>query len=226
MGYNRFLLQEKPGELNEEQKRILDESVQSCERLLNIVNEMLDFSRIESGNLKLQNQQSDVLGLLRRVYRQMKLISDREQIELTLSLPEEPVLLIHDPDRIEQVLVNLISNAIKFTPAGGVITLSARQRAQNGRGFLEISIADTGIGLSGSMKDKIFKEYQPFLSKEPGDPSHQKGVGLGLAISKKIVEAHGGRIWAEGETGQGATFRFTLPFPLREHARAERNLSA
>ena len=225
MGYNRFLFQEKPGELNSEQKRILDESVQSCERLLNIVNEMLDFSRIESGNLKLQNQQSDVLGLLRRVYRQMKLISDREQIDLALNLPEGPVLLIHDPDRIEQVLVNLISNAIKFTPAGGVITLSARQRAQNGNGFLEVSISDTGIGLSGSMKGKLFKEYQPFLSKEPG-PSHQKGVGLGLAISKKIVEAHGGRIWAEGETGQGATFRFTLPFPLREHARGERNLSA
>ena len=225
MGYNRFLLQEKPGELNSEQKRILDESVQSCERLLNIVNEMLDFSRIESGNLKLQNQQSDVLGLLRRVYRQMKLISDREQIDLALNLPEAPVLLIHDPDRIEQVLVNLISNAIKFTPAGGVITLSARRKAQNGSGFLEVSISDTGIGISGSMKETIFKEYQPFLSKEPG-PSHKKGVGLGLAISKKIVEAHGGRIWAEGETGQGATFRFTLPFPLREHASDERNLSA
>jgi len=225
MGYNRFLLQEKPGELNSEQKRILDESVQSCERLLNIVNEMLDFSRIESGNLKLRNQQSDVLGLLRRVYRQMKLISDREQIDLALNLPEAPVPLIHDPDRIEQVLVNLISNAIKFTPAGGVITLSAQVRAQNGSGFLEVSISDTGVGLSGSMKDKIFKEYQPFLSKEPG-ASHSKGVGLGLAISKKIVEAHGGRIWAEGETGQGATFRFTLPFPLRESARSERNLSA
>jgi PAS domain S-box-containing protein len=225
MGYNRFLLQEKPGELNSEQKRILDESVQSCERLLNIVNEMLDFSRIESGHLKLQNQQSDVLGLLRRVYRQMKLISDREQIDLALSLPETPVLLVHDPDRIEQVLVNLISNAIKFTPSGGVITLSARERAQNGRGFFEVSISDTGVGLSGSMKDKIFKEYQPFLSKERG-PSHQKGVGLGLAISKKIVEAHGGRIWAEGETGEGATFRFTLPFALREPARGERNLSA
>jgi len=155
----------------------------------------------------------------------MKLISDREQIDLVLNLPEAPVLLIHDPDRIEQVLMNLISNAIKFTPAGGVITLSARERAQNGSGFLEISISDTGVGLSPSVKDKIFKEYQPFLSKEPG-PSHHKGVGLGLAISKKIVKAHGGRIWAEGETGQGATFRFTLPFRLLEQARGERNLSA
>ncbi len=214
MGYNRFLLQERPGGLNAEQKRILDESVQSCERLLNIVNEMLDFSRIESGKLKLQNRESDVLGLLRRVYRQMKLISDREKIELVLNLPEAPVLLLHDPDRIEQVLVNLISNAIKFTPSGGVITLSAQERAQNGRGFLEISVSDTGVGLSPSVQDKIFREYQPFLSKEAG-PSQHKGVGLGLAISKKIVEAHGGRIWAEAAQGKGATFRFTLPSSTR-----------
>ncbi len=225
MGYNRFLLQEKTGELNPEQKRILDESVQSCERLLNIVNEMLDFSRIESGQLKLQNQQSDVLGLLRRVYRQMKLIADREEIELMLDVPDAPVLIIHDPDRVEQVLVNLISNAIKFTPSGGVITLSARERARNGSGFLEIAISDNGVGLSPSMMGKIFKDYQPFLSQEAG-PSHPKGAGLGLAISKKIVEAHGGRIWAESKKGEGATFLFTLPFPLSGHVSDERNLSA
>jgi PAS domain S-box-containing protein len=225
MGYNRFLLQEKAGDLNQEQRRILDESVQSCERLLNIVNEMLDFSRIESGKLELRNQQSDVVSLLRRVYRQMKIISDREQIELVLDLPEEPIQLVHDPDRIEQVLVNLISNAIKFTQSDGVITLSAEQKAQNGRGFLEISVSDTGVGLSPSMLDKIFKEYHPFLSKEPG-PSGEKGVGLGLAISKKIVEAHGGQIWAEGRKGQGATFRFTLPCAISGHDIREENLSA
>jgi signal transduction histidine kinase len=75
------------------------------------------------------------------------------------------------------------------------------------------------------MLDKIFEEYQPFLSKGGGQ-SGQKGVGLGLAISKKIVEAHGGEIWAEGREGEGATFRFTIPFPMREHAMRERNLSA
>jgi PAS domain S-box-containing protein len=225
MGYNRFLLQERPGALNPEQKRILEESVQSCERLLNIVNEMLDFSRIESGKLKLQNQQSDVLGLLRRVYRQMKMIADREKIDLSLDLPEVPAILIHDPDRIEQVLVNLISNAIKFTPSGGSITLSARERTKHGRGLLEIAISDTGVGLSGSMLEKLFKGFQPFLPPESG-PSERKNVGLGLAISKKIVEAHGGEIWAEGAEGEGATFRFTLPLPLEAQVPRERNLSA
>ncbi len=225
MGYNRFLLQERTGDLNAEQKRILEESVQSCERLLNIVNEMLDFSRIESGQLKLQNQQSDVLGLLRRVYRQMKLIADREEIELILDVPDAPVPVIHDPDRIEQVLVNLVSNAIKFTPAGGFITLSARERAQNVSGFLEVAVSDTGVGLSPSMMGKIFKEDPPFLSKEEGSSQHH-GAGLGLAISKKIVEAHGGRIWAESRKGEGATFLFTIPFSLSGQVRDERNLSA
>jgi PAS domain S-box-containing protein len=225
MGYNQFLVQDKAGDLNPEQKRILEESVQSCERLLNIVNEMLDLSRIESGNLELQNRPGDALALLRRVYRQMKIIADREQIDLVLDVPEEPIQLVYDPDRIEQVLVNLISNAIKFTESGGVITLSAKKRAQNGRGFLEISVSDNGVGLSRSMLDKIFKEYEPFLSKGAG-PSRQKGVGLGLAISKKIVEAHGGQIWAEGKKGQGATFRFSLPVPMQGHDMSERNLSA
>lgn len=225
MGYNRFLLQEKAGALNPEQQRILEESVQSCERLLSIVNEMLDLSRIESGKLKLQKQQSDILGLLRRVYRQMKMIADREKIELALNLPEAPVVLVHDPDRIEQVLVNLISNAIKFTPAGGCITLSATEREQPGGAGLEISIRDTGVGLPGAVLERLFRDETPFLSEGPGGSPH-KVVGLGLAISKRIVEAHGGRIWAEAGEGPGATFRFTLPRVLQEQVRAERNLSA
>ncbi len=225
MGYSRFLLQEKAGSMNAEQKRILGESVQSCERLLNIVNEMLDLSRIESGKLKLRKQQSDLFGLLRRVYRQMKMISDREQIDLSLRLPETRAILVHDPDRIEQVLVNLISNAIKFTPAGGFITLSAQEKVQNGRGFIEVSVRDTGVGLPGSVLEKLFEDDPQLLLEGPG-ASPRKGVGLGLAISKRIVEAHGGRIWAEGEEGRGATFRFALPLGSEERSHAERNLPA
>jgi signal transduction histidine kinase len=123
------------------------------------------------------------------------------------------------------VLVNLISNAIKFTPAGGLIALSAQERVQNGRGFIEVSVSDTGAGLPGSVLEKLFKDDPPLLLQESGT-SPQKGVGLGLAISKRIVEAHGGRIWAEGEEGRGATFRFTLPWELEARARGERTLSA
>ncbi len=215
MGYNRFLLSGKAGRVNPEQKRILEESIQSCERLLNIVNDMLDFSRIESGMLELRSRRADLTELLKRVYRQMKLISDRGRIDLVLRLPEAPLELEHDPDRIEQVLVNLISNAIKFTHAGGNVTVAARKRAENGTAVAEVSVSDTGVGLSPSVLKMLFRGDRPFVSSLP-DASRAKGAGLGLAISKRIVEAHGGRIWAEGREGEGAKFVFTLPFDTRE----------
>ena len=223
IGYNHFLLQEKAGAVYAEQKRILEESVQSCERLLNIVNEMLDFSRIETGNLQLHLKENNVLELLERVYRQMKIISDRASLGFFLRIPSEPIVLKYDTDRIEQVLVNLISNAIKFTPSGGVITLSASERFEKGETLLDLSISDTGKGLSPSLQDKIFEEDQPFI--ETGLlPSQKKGVGLGLAISKRIVEAHGGRIWVKSKEGQGATFTFCLPGGTRPETKDEQGI--
>jgi signal transduction histidine kinase len=196
--------------LEAEQKRILEESVQSCERLLNIVNEMLDFSRIETGNLVLHPKDNDVIMLLERVYRQMKIISDREDIELAVHLPGSPLYLRHDPDRLEQVLVNLISNAIKFTPKGGRITLSAKKTRLDEHEVFAFCVTDTGKGIPPSLMDQIFKEGQPFL-RDPLQGNRKKGVGLGLAISKRIVDAHGGRIWAESREGEGAAFHVCLP---------------
>lgn len=210
MGYNRFLVQEKAGGVNDEQRRILQESVQSCERLLGIVNEMLEFSRIESGRMSLRSRESDLLALLERVYRQMKTISDREAIGFDLRLPEGPLRLEHDSDRIEQVLVNLISNAIKFTSSGGTITLSAKQMSHNGQPGVEVAVSDSGIGMPSEMVEQVLREGQPFVAR-PGASGGQKGVGLGLAISRRIVEAHGGKIWVESEEGKGSTFCFTLP---------------
>jgi PAS domain S-box-containing protein len=212
IGYNNFLLQERAGKLLAGQKKILSESVESGERLLNIVNEMLDFSRIETGSLDLHLKENDILVLVERVHRQMKIIADKAKIDFRLRLPEGCVSFLHDPDRIEQVLVNLISNAIKFTPEGGRITLSAGVMEEDGKGILEVSVADNGRGLSAAMMEKIFAEGQPFVA-HPVVPLHRKGVGLGLAISRRIVEAHKGRIWAESREGEGATFTFRLPFP-------------
>lgn len=211
IGYNQFLIQEKAGKIQASQRDILEESVRSCERLLNIVNEVLDFSRIETGKLELHLKEQDVLELMERVYRQMKIIADRNRIDLRLKRPEKSITLPHDPDRIEQVLVNLISNAIKFTPSGGTITLSARRKGGRRDPVLELSVADTGRGLSGSVAKRVFQDDHPFVSNE-FKTANQKGVGFGLAISRRIVEAHGGRIWVESEEGKGATFRFSLPF--------------
>ena len=211
IGYNQFLLQEKAGKVQSAQKNILEESVQSCERLLNIVNEMLDFSRIETGNLELHLKENDILVLLERVYRQMKIISDRATIDLHLQIPKEPVVFAFDPDRVEQVLVNLISNSIKFTSPGGTVILTAQIKVEKQDTVIELSVSDTGKGLSPDMVNRIFQDDHPLVSNDFAS-SHAKGMGLGLAISRRIVEAHGGRIWGEGKEGKGATFTFDLPF--------------
>ena len=219
LGYDRMLLQEKSGPLNHEQKRILEESVQSCERLLNIVNEMLDFTKLESGKLMLHKREDDILSLLKRVYRQMKMISDRAGIQLELDLPDGRFRMPYDPDRIEQVLVNLISNAIKFTPPKGTITLSACKREGPEEGWFEIAVCDTGKGLSTKRVEKVFDGLYPFprATKELR-PSRGTGTGLGLGICRRIVEAHGGRIEARSKEGHGSTFVFSLPLSVQKAA--------
>jgi len=221
IGYNQFLLQEKAGKVQPAQRKILEESIQGCERLLNIVNEMLDFSRIETGHLKLHLKDQDALLLLKRVCRQMKIIADRAEIHLRLQIPAKSVCCSHDPDRLEQVLVNLISNSIKFTAPGGEITLSARTKRENGKGYLEFTVTDNGRGLSRELMERIFSSGQPLVAQDYAG-SRRKGVGLGLAISRRILETHGCRLWAESEEGQGATFGFSLPLAERPKPEGKR----
>ena len=225
LGYDRLLLQEKFGPLNREQKRILEESVQSCDRLLSIVNEMLDFTKLESGKLMLHKREDDILPLLKRVYRQMRIIADRAGIEFLLDVPEEPFRMPYDPDRIEQVLVNLISNAIKFTPPKGTVTLSACQREVPEGNWFEISVSDTGEGLPGTAAEKIFDGIYPFPHETTElCPSRGMGTGLGLGICRRIVEAHGGRIEARSKEGCGSTFVFSLPVSAQKMAEDEERM--
>jgi two-component system, sensor histidine kinase ChiS len=119
-----------------------------------------------------------------------------------------------DRDRVAQVLTNLIGNAIKFTPARGKVTLSAHR---NGGSWAEVTIADTGPGIPGAEAEKIFDEF--YQVTRPGKDKSQ-GVGLGLAISRKLIEMHGGRIWVESEVGRGSVFHFTLPTQAMEQAKS------
>lgn len=211
LGYNRLLLQGKLGPLTEDQTRVLEESVQSCERLLQIVSDMLDFTRLESGKIRLQKRREDIVPLLHRVYRQMKMISDRSGVRFVLDVQEGSIPFPFDPDRVEQVLVNLISNAIKFTPRDGSVTLSARRREGADGEWVEVMVRDTGKGFPASMVDKAFDGIFPagWGPSEKGDS--EEGSGLGLGICKRIVEAHGGRIRLESQEGKGSTFVFYLP---------------
>ncbi len=211
LGYNRLLLQGKLGPLTEDQARVLEESVQSCERLLQIVSDMLDFTRLESGKIRLQKRREDIVPLLGRVYRQMKMISDRSGVRFLLDVQEDSIRFPFDPDRIEQVLVNLISNAIKFTPREGSVTLSALRREGTDGAWVEVMVRDTGRGFPASMVEKAFDGIFPAVWSPSGTRDPEEGSGLGLGICKRIVEAHGGRIRLESREGEGSTFIFCLP---------------
>jgi PAS domain S-box-containing protein len=228
LGYNRLLLQGKLGPLTEDQTRVLEESVQSCERLLQIVSDMLDFTRLESGKLVVQKRREDVVPLLKRVYRQMKMISERSGVRFFLDVQEDAIRFPFDPDRIEQVLVNLISNAIKFTPPEGSVTLSACRKEGADGDWVEVVVRDTGRGFPASMVDKAFDGIFPLVWSPEGMRGPEAGSGLGLGICKRIVEAHGGRIWLKSREGEGTTFVFCLPCEedgsdFAEAAEAQRN---
>ncbi len=223
LGYSQLLLSEKLGPLSREQKRVLVESDKNCERLLDIVNDVLDLSKIEAGKMDISPREANIVELVQRVYRQMKIISDRSHLRLTLKVPRKPIIASFDPDRIEQVLMNLISNAIKFTPENGRIELSVAPVAKGTAGrCVRIAVSDTGRGLPKEMLDKVFDEFHQISPQ--GIPLEKRGSGLGLAISKKIIERHGGTIWAESEEGKGSTFSFTLPLTSTSRSRREQTI--
>lgn len=205
-GYLDSLQDGFAGELNDAQKGIVSETLSSCHRMEALISDMLDLNRIEAGRMPMELMEMPVIHVVQKVAGQM--IPLLQKKKLTLDIREENMELParFDEDRITQVLVNLVSNAIKFTPQGGRITVSAKRGAGKGPSFFQISVADTGIGISEEDLPRIFEEFA-----QVGEPGKEEGTGLGLAICLRIVEAHEGRIWAESVLGQGTTFHFTLP---------------
>src|SRR6185437_746706 len=127
----------------------------------------------------------------------------RADVELALTTDPEEILVTADERRLRQVVFNLVSNAVKFTPANGLIDVSARID----NGLVEVVVADTGPGIAAEDIDRIFEEFEQTVEGRKAE-----GTGLGLTLSRKLVELHGGRLWAESEAGRGSTFHFTLPF--------------
>ncbi len=170
--------------------------------LAQLVGELLELSRIESGQVSLHLEPVDVEPLTRKTADRFLAQATRAGLKLSVEAPADLPTVLADPQRIEQVLVNLIHNAIKFTPSGGEIVVGARKEADG----LVLWVADNGVGISAEDLPRIFERfYKADRSRSNG------GTGLGLAIAKHLVEAHGGRIWAESIEGRGSTFAFTLP---------------
>ncbi|MBP6941291.1 MAG: response regulator [Syntrophorhabdaceae bacterium] len=210
------LMMETP--LNDEQKRYVETLMHAGENLLNIINDILDISKIEAGYLELESTEFNLQDLLDKACDIMAIRARDKGIGLVCSvLPDVPVHLIGDPVRLRQVILNLLGNAIKFTD-NGEVALEVRKESSDA-GTLLFSIRDTGIGIP---EDKVNKIFEKFTQADSSTTRKYGGTGLGLAISKRLVKLMGGRIWVTSAVGAGSTFYFTAGFQLQvEKLKAE-----
>jgi signal transduction histidine kinase len=183
-------------------QRMLSIASSNTDRLIRIVNDLLDLQRLQQGGLALQRESCRVEALMRTAHESVAELAARAGIELVLqSVPGE---IVADPDRIVQTLINLISNAIKFSSAGQTVRSTCRWLDAG----VEFCVADEGVGIPSDKHEVIFNA---FVQVDASDSREKGGTGLGLAISRAIVEQHGGRIWVESVPGQGSRFLFTIP---------------
>jgi len=194
--------------LESQQREMAETICLSGQHLLTIINQILDFSKIESGKLELEQAPFDLAGCIEEALQLVAPKVAGTDIELTYALDDAmPRLVVGDAARLRQVLVNLLANAIKFTPAGEVgVTVSAR-RLEGSRREVHFAVRDTGIGIP---KDRFDRLFNVFSQVDVSTTRRYGGTGLGLAISKRLSELMGGRIWAESEPGKGSTFHFTI----------------
>jgi signal transduction histidine kinase len=170
--------------------------------------ELMDIVKTGSGRLQLQVEPVDIRSLLQGIGWQISPIAQGKGQNLNVELPDSLPIIRGDGQRLEQVVLNLMTNATKFTPRGGTITLRARKRDAE----LIIEVQDTGIGIATEEQARLFKPY----SRLSADMQSQPGLGLGLALAKQVVELHGGKIWVVSEPGKGSTFSFSLPPDARK----------
>jgi len=207
-GYNKLLLSEDVGPLCDEQRRFLEESSKSCQRLNNFIGNLLETSRQAAGDAPLEVCETAIAATLQGVVAFLKPLLEARSLDVELSLDPRAPSGRYDPVRVEQVLTNLISNAIKYAPEDGVIQVSTRPLEVEGRAFVEISVGDEGPGVEPEDRERIFLPYV-----RTGAARGAGGLGLGLAICKRIVDAHGGSIRMDARPGGGSVFVFTLPAP-------------
>jgi signal transduction histidine kinase len=204
IGFSEVLLEKLFGELNDKQNEYVDDILSSGRHLLSLINDILDLSKIEAGHMELELTTFDLPNALDNALVLIRERASRHGVRLERVVDEQLGEFRGDERKIKQVLVNLLSNAVKFTPEGGKIQV----RAGLDNGAVKISISDTGIGIAPEHHEAIFEEFRQVGSDYA---RKREGTGLGLTLTKKFVEMHGGRIWVESEPGKGSTFTFTLP---------------
>jgi len=203
-GYSDMLLLGLVGEYDQRQKQFLNTIKTNVDRVLEMVNEFSEISRLETGALKLDAKSLHVGDLVSEVIVSLRPQIQAKEINLTIEVPPDLPQVWGDRTRIIQVLTNLVSNAYKYTPEGGQIAIAAQWLDDT----VQVDVADTGIGIAPQDQARLFTRF--FRADHP-EVRRVTGTGLGLSIVKSIVEMHGGRIWVESQLGEGSTFSFTLP---------------
>lgn len=203
--YSEFILDDETLALKDERREFLEIIQSSSHFMLELVDDLLDISRIETGKLELDLWIADLPELVRQNVARNRVLAERKDIELVLQANEEIRQMMIDASKIEQVLNNLIGNAVKFSPAGSRVEISLQADDEHAL----VKVQDHGPGIP---PEEIGKIFLPFTRASTRSTAGEKGAGLGLAIVKRIVEGHGGRIWVESTPGVGSTFQFTLPY--------------
>ncbi len=223
IGFTELVVDGHAGELNKTQKEYLNDVHESSSHLLSLINDILDISKVEAGKLELQPSIVALKELLENSLVMVQEKASKNRINLSCEINGIPETIKADERKLKQVQYNLLFNAVKFTPEGGHVKLSARvidlekdsdfdhlKTDSNNQSWVHISVTDTGIGLSKENLDRIFN---PFEQVENSKSRKYHGTGLGLSLTKTLVELHGGKIWAESEgEGRGCKFNYILPY--------------
>jgi len=207
IGFSQVLRQSLFGPINEKQEEYLDDILSSGNHLLSLINDVLDLSKVEAGQVELEVASFSLREALERGVVMVREPATKDGVRLSLELAPGVDLVEGDERRLRQVIFNLLSNAVKFTPEGGEVVVATASRDHE----VLISVTDTGPGIRVEDHERIFEEFH----QTDVGVQQREGTGLGLALSKRLVELHGGRIWVESEPGKGSTFVFTLPVESR-----------
>ena len=212
LGYTELIVDNIYGEVPEKIREVLDRVEKSGRHLLGLINDVLDLSKIEAGQLTLSLTDYSMRDVVQTVFTSVESLAAEKKLALKVTVPPDLPPARGDERRIAQVLLNLVGNAIKFTEAGDVKVL-----VTSADGAFTVSVADTGPGIAAADQQKIFEEFQ---QADSSSTRKKGGTGLGLSIAKRIIEMHGGRISVESSLGNGSTFRFTVPIRVERQAEA------
>jgi len=203
IGFSEVLAEKMFGDVNAKQAEYLQDILESGRHLLSLINDILDLSKIEAGHMELEPADFDLPSAIDNALILVRERATRRGITLGSTIDERLGMVRGDERKVKQILLNLLSNALKFTPEGGRIDVRAGRHDE----VAEVSVADTGIGIAPADQEAVFEEFRQVGAAE----RKAEGTGLGLALTRKFVELHGGKIWVQSEIGHGSTFTFTLP---------------